>query len=86
MPRKFAQYYNSEQLRQGIRIEMSYGLDRETAERVARQKLSQSPRYYKRQAALTPVYKQDRRCYRRRLKRKEDEANYNPFNQGSFFK
>jgi len=86
MVRKYAQYYNNQQLQEGIRVEMSYGLDRETAERVARQKLSQSPRYYLRQKALVPTFKQDRRCYRRRLKRKEEAENYSPFRLGSFFK
>jgi hypothetical protein len=86
MVRKYAQYYNQQQLNHGIQVEMSYGLSRYQAEQVARQKLSQSPKYYLRQQALTPVFKNDRRTYRRRVKRKEEEANYNPFNQGSFFR
>lgn len=86
MPRKFAQYYNQQQLNHGIKVEMSYGLSRAQAERIARQKLSQSPKYYLRIQSLTPVLKNDRRTYRRRLKRREDAANYNPFNQGSFFR
>lgn len=85
MPRHYAQYYNQQQLNEGIRIEMSYGLDRTTAERVARQKLSQSPKYYLRVGHMTPAFKQDRRTYRRRVKRRMADANYNPFNQGSPF-
>lgn len=85
MARNYVHYYNNQQLNQGIREEMKYGLDRATAEKVARQKLAQSPRYYKRQHQLVPTFKQDRRCYRRRQKRAEERANYNPFNQGSFF-
>lgn len=84
--RRYAHYYNNAQLNKGIREEMRYGLDRETAERVARQKLAQSPRYYDRVHQLTPTFKQDRRCFRRRRKRAEERANYSPFTQGSFFK
>jgi len=86
MPRRYAQYYSSQQLKQGIREEMKYYKDAKVAEQVARQKLAQSPRFYQRQKELIPVYKQDRRCYRRRLKRKEERDNYSPFTQGSFFK
>jgi hypothetical protein len=86
MVRKYAQYYNQQQLNHGIQIEMSYGLDRASAEKVARAKLSQSPKYYLRVQSMTPVFKQDRRTYRRKIKKKMDEANYSPFNQGSYFR
>jgi hypothetical protein len=85
MVRKYAQYYNQQQLNHGIRVEMSRGLDRATAERIARQNLSQSPKYYLRVQAMTPVFKQDRRTYRRKIVRKAERDNYSPFNQGSFF-
>jgi hypothetical protein len=85
MVRNYVKYYNQQQLNQGIRYEMSRGLDQQTAERAARQNLSQSPKYYLRVAALTPVFKQDRRTQRRKIKKKMDAANYSPFNQGSYF-
>jgi hypothetical protein len=84
MPRKYAQYYNTQQLNHGIQVEMSKGLDRVTAERVARQNLSQSPKYYLRIQQMTPVFKQDRRTFRRRMKKRMDAANYNPYNLGGF--
>jgi hypothetical protein len=88
MARGFPQYFNNKQLERGIKIEMSYGLDRATAERVARQKLAQSPRYYERVGSLTPVLKQDRRRFRRLAKKKIQRqlGGDSPYNQGSPFK
>lgn len=34
---------------------------------------------------MTPVFKQDRRSARRRMKKRMEKVNYSPFTQGSYF-
>jgi hypothetical protein len=79
-------YYNKQQLEEGIRYEMQFGVDRATATRVAMAKmLNVGATYYRRQAMLTPVIRHDTVKIKRKMRNRFKNESYNPFNAGSLF-
>lgn len=80
-------YYNKQQLEAGIRYEMQFGVDRATATRIATAKLMNvGATYYRRQQLIEPVIARDTRKIKKKLRRKFEQQQYSPFNQGSLFR